>query len=270
VAPSTVQRHVERLGRHCLLLHERLRPRKAPRETLVLDGFRALESGRYWPFDLNLVVGRSHFVYGISDAELRRSGRMTAHQLRRRAELEARYGRPDPRATRRSVGELLERTVPEGSSVELRTDEHPAYRGALNGLHGRAVVHRTTSSRAPRTPRSALYPANLADLLLRHCGANHKRQTIALSKRRQGALYRAMIWLVWRNYVQWSCERRRSAPPGVGIGAIPRRLVAGEVIAERLFPWRHELRGWVRRVYFARIPTRCLKRIRTHQLRYAV
>jgi len=56
VQPLTVQRQVERLGRHCLLVHEELRPRGSPREPLVLDGFRTLESGHYWPFDPNLLV----------------------------------------------------------------------------------------------------------------------------------------------------------------------------------------------------------------------
>ena len=32
VSHTTVQHQVERLGRHCLLLHERLRPKRAPTE----------------------------------------------------------------------------------------------------------------------------------------------------------------------------------------------------------------------------------------------
>jgi hypothetical protein len=43
--------------------------------------------------------------------------------------------------------------------------------------------------------------AFLADLLLRHSTANPKRETIAFSKRRQGALYRVAIWVVCRNYI---------------------------------------------------------------------
>jgi len=42
-------------------------------------------------------------------------------------------------------------------------------------------------------PRFTPAAVNLADLLLRHTGANHKRETIAFSKRRQGALYRVAI-----------------------------------------------------------------------------
>ena len=171
---SSVQRQVERLGRHCLLLLEELRPRGTPQEPLVLDGFRSLESGHYWPFDLHLLIGAdSHFVYGFQDAELRRSGAMRPGQRRHRERLEQRHGRPDPQATRKSVAELVTRVVPPDSEVEIRSDEHRAYPPALRRLRGgRRVVHHTTSSRAARTARNPLFPVNLADLLLRHSSRN--------------------------------------------------------------------------------------------------
>ncbi|MGH0036371.1 MAG: transposase, partial [Myxococcota bacterium] len=127
VSHATIQRLVERLGRHCLLVHERLRPKGTPQEPLVLDGFRGVESGQYWPFDLNLLIGRSYFIYGFNDAELRRSGTHTPAQRRKRAALELRYGRPRPQATREAVQELIERIVPEGAEVELWSDQHKAY-----------------------------------------------------------------------------------------------------------------------------------------------
>ena len=39
IAPSTVDRALARLGRHCLLFHERHRPQGPLSEPLVLDGF---------------------------------------------------------------------------------------------------------------------------------------------------------------------------------------------------------------------------------------
>jgi len=271
VAPSTIQHQVERLGRHCLLLHEQLRPRTPPKEPLVLDGFRTLESGHYWPFDLNLVIGAtSHYVYGFQDAELRRGGTMRPGQRRHRARLERRYGRPDPQATRKAVEGLLRRVVPAGSQVELHSDEHQAYPQALRRLHNRSVVHRTISSRAPRTARNPLFAVNLADLLLRHTGANHKRETIAFSKRRQGALYRAAIFVVWRNYVKPFSEQRRDAPPGVRLGVIQERARVSELLRRRLLPWRFGIKGWLERCYYGRITTRNLRRCRVHACRYAV
>jgi hypothetical protein len=272
VAHSTVQHQVERLGRHCLLLHEELRPSGTPDEELVLDGFRSLESGHYWPFDLNHLVGASHFIYGFNEAELRRSGRMRPGQRRHRERLEERHGRPDTKATRRAVEELVGRIVPPGSEVVIRSDEHPDYARAFQRLRSRKrrIDHQTTPSKAARTHRNPLFPVNLADLLLRHSGSNHKRETIAFSKRRQGALYRMAIFVVWRNYVKSLSERRRDAPPGVAIGAIDRALRVEEITSRRMFPRHARLRGWLARCYAGRIPTRCLQgggRIR--RLRYA-
>jgi transposase-like protein len=270
VAHTTLQHQAERLGRHCLLLHEELRPRGAPREPLVLDGFRSFEHGQYWPFDLNLLVGASHYVYGFNDAELRRSGTMTPQQRRKRARLERRFGRPDPQATRRAVAELVARIVPPGGAASIDSDEHIAYVQALRSLRNRGVQHRTTASRARRDAHNPLFPVNLADLLLRHCGANHKRETIAFSKRRQGALYRAAIWLVWRNYVKSRSEQRRDSPPAVALGLIDRAYTVRELLRVRRFPWRQGLSGWLARCYFGSIPTRRLVPCRVHQLRYAV
>jgi transposase-like protein len=270
LAHSSVQRQSERLGRHCLLLLEELRPQAAPREPLVLDGFRTFEHSQYWPFDLNLLVGASHYVYGFNDAELRRSGSLRPSQRAKRAALEAACGRPPPEATRRAVEELVARVVPPGAAVEIASDEHTAYPRAFARLADRRIDHRTTPSRASRTPRNPLFPANLADLLLRHASANHKRETIAFSKRRQGALYRAAVWAVWRNFMKSRSENRRDDPPGVALGIVLARLRTCELLAARRFPWRQPLPPWLERCYFARIPTRRLARCRAHTLTYAV
>ena len=269
VAHSTIQRHVERLGRHCLLLHEALRPRNPPCEPVVLDGFRSFEFGQYWPFDLNLLIGRSHFVYGFQDAELRRMGSMTGRQRRRRIELEAVYGRPDPAATRRSIEELITRIIPVGSCTEVLSDRHNAYPTAFRALNGRSITHRRFSSHAPRTPQNPLFPANLADLLIRHSSANHKRETIAFSKRRQNAMYRVAIWTVVRNYVKPGSIRRRSPPPGVAIGSISSPWDIRDVLRVRLFPWKMLQPGWLKKCYFGCIPTRRIASGRKHSLRYA-
>jgi hypothetical protein len=114
-----------------------------------------------------------------------------------------------------------------------------------------------------------LFPVNLADLLLRHSSANHKRETIAFSKRRQGALYRAAIWMVWRNYVKSTSENRRDPPPGVSIRVIKKRLTPEEIFRERLFPSRIPLSRWLKRCYEGRIPTRRMERIRVYEPRTA-
>jgi hypothetical protein len=246
-----------------------MRPAGVPQEPLVLDGFRSFEHSQYWPFDLNLLVGVSHYVYGFNDAELRRSGSMRPAQRLKRSRLEKRFGRPDPQATRKSVQGLVGRIVPPGGRATIRSDEHPSYPRAFGRLPHRRLRHETTSSKASRTPRNPLFPVNLADLLLRHSSANHKRETIAFSKRRQGALYRAAIWLVWRNYVKSRSENRQDEPPAVALGLIPKRLRVSEILQTRLFPDRIKLGSWLERCYDGRIATRRLLHNRIHNLRFA-
>jgi hypothetical protein len=181
VSPTTVLGQTARLGRHCLLFHERLRPRQVG-EPLAVDGFESFEFSQYTPVQFHLAVGAaSHFVYGFTDSELRRKGRMSTAQKQRRAALEAAFGRPDPRSIEREMAALLELVVPRGAPpTALRSDEHPAYPRALRRLMGRAFAHEVTSSRVPRTAANPLFPVNLADLLIRHSSANHKRETFDL------------------------------------------------------------------------------------------
>jgi len=266
---STIQRMSERLGRHCLLFHEMRRPRTGPNEAIVLDGFRTFEHSQYWPLDLNLVVGRSHFVYSFNDAELRRGGAMRPSQKRRREQLETKHGRPDPQATQIRVEALLRHVIPPNKCVILRSDKHPAYAEAINRIPDRVIQHETTSSRATRSTSNPLFPVNLADLLLRHSSANHKRETIAFSKRRQAILYRAAIWTVWRNYIKSRSENRRDAPPAQVLGLIDRALTVPDVLEARLFPDRVALPPWLSSCYYARIETRTIKHCKAHEARYA-
>ena len=74
-SPTTVMTHAARLGRHCMLYLEAHRPGARPREPIVVDGFESFAFSQYYPLHLNLAVGaESHFVYGLTESELRRKG----------------------------------------------------------------------------------------------------------------------------------------------------------------------------------------------------
>ncbi|HVP30370.1 MAG TPA: hypothetical protein VMW35_14540 [Myxococcota bacterium] len=271
VSPTTVLRHAVRLGRHSLLFHEALRPRTAPPEPLVIDGFESFEFSQYTPIHFHLAVGASsHFVYGFTDSELRRKGRMTERQRRRRAALEAQLGRPDPKSIEREMAALLEILVPPGNApIPLRSDEHPAYRRALRRLHDRTFDHVVTPSRAARTAQNPLFPVNLLDLLIRHSSANHKRETLAFSKRRQSAAERLAILLVWRNTMKSFSERRQDASPAQRLGLLSRRLRVEDVLRERLFPTRIALPERWAAYYWRTIPTRRIPHATRHCALYS-
>lgn len=273
ISPTTVMRQADRLGRHCLLFHERLRPKGALAEPMAVDGFESFEFSQYTPVHFHAAIGTSaHFIYGFTDSELRRKGRMTASQKRRRADLEAWLGRPDPRSIEHEVASLLAIVVPPGAQVELHSDDHPAYPRALRTL-GKivpcAVTHRVTPSRAARTPANPLFPVNLADLLIRHSQANHKRETIAFSKRRACAAYRMWVFVVWRNTMKSFSERRRDASPAQRLGLFARRLRVADVLAARVFPTRVALPERWGRYYRREIPTRRIPNGRAHRAKYA-
>ena len=259
VSPSAVLRRARRLGRHCLLLNELFRRELSVAEPIVLDGFESFAWSQYFPLHLNLVVGsRSLLVYGFSLSELRRKGRMTARQKRRRAELERRYGRPDPRAIEVGVEEVLRLVVPENRKIVLHTDDLPAYPRVLRRLRQHCIRHIVTPSVARRTTRNPLFPVNLTDLLLRHSSANHKRETIAFSKTMAGVIERAAVLVAWRNLMKSRSEKRRDDPPAVSCGIIPRALEARELLARRLFLSRMTLPPLIRRFYDREVPTRPL------------
>jgi transposase-like protein len=269
-SPQTVALQSARLGRHTLLWHQFTRPRDPEREPMVLDSFQSYEHSQYSPTLFHLVGGQeSHFFHGFTDSELRRSGRMSKQQKRRRAKLEARYGKPDPRSVEREVTALLALLFPRPTTLTLHTDEHADYPRALARLAHLAVTHLTISSRAARTSRNPLFAVNLMDLLIRHSSANHRRETIAFSKRRQSAAERLWLLIVWRNFVKWFSERQHDDTPAMRVGVATRRLRWKDILARRLFVTHIPLPGRWERYYWRQVTTRRIAHCREHRARYA-
>jgi transposase-like protein len=279
---STVARHLSRLARHCMLFHHNLLRDLPLSEPLVVDGFETFAYSQYFPFHVNLAVGaKSWMIYHFTDAPLRRSGRMRAEQKRIRAELEARYGRPDPKAVEKSMAGLLKPLlpmVPEGEPLLLHSDDLTAYRLAWRRLRREVPAcpvldHRITLSTVRRTQRNPLFPVNLADLLLRHGSANHRRETIAFSKRRLAAIERVAIFTVWRNLIKKRREKASWPTPtaAMSAGVIDRPLRWKQVLRRRLFPHRSEPpREW-QGYYWGRIESEvCGLRPKARVCTYAV
>jgi hypothetical protein len=269
-SPQTILLHANRLGRHCQLFHELNRPRGPVAEPLALDGFQSFEFSQFHPTWYHVVAGReSHFFYGFTDSELRRSGRMTRSQKQTRARLEQRHGKPSPRSIERETAAVVDIVCAQAQSVELHTDEHADYPRALQRLGPLAVRHITISSRAARTPDNPLFAINLLDLLIRHGGADHKRETIAFAKRRQMAAWRLWVMLVWRNYMKWVSERRHRDTPAMRLGILKRRLRPRDLLQGRLFVTRVGLPERWQTYYWGRTVTRLMPHGREHRLRFA-
>lgn len=270
VAGTTVQRQAARLGRHCLLFNALRRPSAAPAEDLVLDGLVSFEYSQYWPFETNVLVGAdSSFVYGFTDSELRRSGRMRPQQKLKRALLEKRHGKPDPQATRKSVAALIRLVAPQSASLRIRSDEHAAYPRAFRDV-AHAIEHATVSSRRCRTARNPLFVVDHLDLMVRHGSANHKRETIAFSKRRQSAMERMALLVAWWNHVKRRVEARLNSPtPAMSLGLDAAPLSVADILHRRLFPSLIPLPEPHRAYYWRDVETRQVPRGTRHELIYA-
>jgi hypothetical protein len=267
---ATVMGQAARLGRHALLFLAHHRPGGPLAEPLVIDGFESFAFSQYHPLHLHLAIGaESHFAYAFTHSRLRRKGRMTARQQRVRRELEARHGRPDPRAVELDMAAALRIAAPLAQRLTVRSDEHPAYPRALARLAGYVIRHERTPSIAARTPGNPLFPVNLMDLLLRHHSANHKREGIAFSKRHQAVIERAALLMLWRNFSKPFSENHGGGTPAMRLGLCRRALSPRRILRDRLFAWRVKLPPAWRAYYRREVPTPGIARPRCHELRRA-
>ncbi len=270
VAPSTIDHHLARLGRHNMLFHLKTIENAPPLREVVIDGFEAFEFSQYYPMHLNLAIEKnSHFLYYFNDSPLRRKGRMTAYQKQRRQELEQLNGKPDPKAVEKSTKDLLGFTLRGAESAIVYSDKHPAYRRAIRSLEMN-ITHLTVSSKERRDHHNILWGGNLADLLLRHCGPNHKRETIAFAKRRNTMAVRTMNFAVWKNLMKGISEKQRGSPtPAMLLGLLDRPLTAEEILEWRLFPEHVKIPPRWKQYYGGEIDTVALPINRRHALKYA-
>ena len=269
-APTSVMGLAARLGRHALLLLHQTRPPRLE-EPLVVDGFESFAYSQFYPLHLNLGLGAdSHYAYGFTFSALRRKGAMTPKQQRRRAELERLHGRPDPKAVTTGMADLITLAAPTPQSLTVRCDEHPGYEGAWRQLREYRIQLERTPSVQARTPHNPLFAVNLMDLLLRHNSANHKRETIAFSKRHQSVVERAALLLAWRNLCKPFSERKQGPTPAMRLGIETHRWSMRKLLDGRRFVTRLGLPAcWVP-YYWRAIDTPGIANPRRHALKRAV
>ncbi len=246
VSHTTIVRYTTRLGAHGRLFQRAQLQKATLTEPLVIDGFESFTRSQYFPFHANLAVGaQSWMIYHFTFSPLRRKGAMTPYQKLKRARFERDLGRPDPKAIERGMADLLRPLLGRvrGEWLLLYSDDHPAYPRALRRLRaevpgGPRILHRVTPSTVRRTQSNPLFPVNLADLLLRHGSANHRRETIAFSKCPRGAINRLALFVVWRNFVKKRREQEcwPAQTAAMRAGVIDRPLRWRQILRRRLFP----------------------------------
>jgi transposase-like protein len=243
-SPSTLVNMATRIGRQALLFLSAHRPKEALREPLVIDGFESFAHSQYQPLYLNIGVGaESHYTYAFTISPMRRKGRMTAAQRKKRGKLESLFGRPDPKAIEKGTAQMLAIAAPMPQALVVRSDEHQAYPRAFRRVPHLDITHEMTPSVAARTTRNPLFPVNLMDLLFRHSGSNHKRETIAFSKRHQAVVERAAWLICWRNFCKPFSEQHGGGTPAMRAGIAETQLSVRQIFRTRLFAERVDLPG---------------------------
>jgi hypothetical protein len=269
VSPQTVARHASRLGRQALLFHESMRKKAVVREPLALDSFVTFVYSQYFPEHVHWAVGRkSHFAYGFTDSECRRSGTMTGAQRARREALERTLGRPDPKAREKDVAALLQIVAAGAGRIDLATDEDQVYPRAIR-RSGIAIDQLTTNSRAARIPSNPLFVVNVTDLQVRHAGANHKRETLAFSKKVASLIERMWLTVAWKNYVKPWSEKTQGETPAQRIGVTDRKWTFRQIFRRRRFPDRVGLPERWKAHFLGTTPTRVYGSGKTRTVRYA-
>lgn len=268
-SPSTCDRQVNRLGRHSFLFHSlEMESAISPRE-IVIDGFESFEFSQFFPFHHHQAVELpSAFFLGFTDSPLRRKGRMTAGQLRRRQQLEEQLGRPDPKAQEKDIALLLEDVLRGCHKVTIRSDDHRTYPRVIRQLPC-DVIHLVTSAKARRDRDNPLWEINVLDAGIRHGCANHRRETLAWSKRRQRSAERLAIYLVWRNYIQVRPVKGGASTPAMRKGLREEPVSVGELLSRRLFVTQISLPPRWKQYYWGEVVTPAVGTNRRHELKYA-
>jgi hypothetical protein len=161
--------------------------------------------------------------------------------------------------------------------VRLVTDDHPAYRTAVQNVVG---ITQHVYPNPPRGPGSdsaiaherdrQMFAVDLLHKLFRHSQAHHRRETIAFGRRSNAIIERAALMVVWRNFIKGVSERRNDpTTPAMRRGLTRRPWSWNDVVSRRRFPGRIRMpEGWMK-VYRRGWITPAVGRNQFHDLRHA-
>src|SRR5262245_41631109 len=233
VARCTVEHRFLWLAEHAGWFHaNRLAALDGP---FMLDELETFEANRYQPVTVPVLIEpRTLFVIASAAGPLRRKGRMTATQRRRRAEHEAEHGRRPTHsaAAVRTVLERLRQGAAPDRPVVLHSDRKPLYESLGRHVFGGRFVWRPHSASARRDRRNPLFPINHTNARLRHFLSRLRRRSWCVSKRRTRLQQHLQIAALWMNYCRPITNRTR-VTPARALRLATRRLREEEVLAWR-------------------------------------
>ena len=211
MSTDSIRLRRDRLGRNALYSHCQILESGSIDEPLVADGFESYTRSKYYPNNLNLLVGRnSEFLYGFTMSYFRRNGRMTKRQ-QDRVKWEYQDKSFDSSKLTKQFLDLLTFAADhvKTTTVSLHTDKHKIYQSVVNHFNRTsksvAITHHQTSSKETRTIDNPLFAANYLDRLLRKDSAMYRRDTVCFSRSTHNELLRNAFFLFSHNY----CKPKR-------------------------------------------------------------
>lgn len=231
---KTVHRKLHRLARHCRRL-QRLALSRTIRGHFQLDELETFESNRYQPVSVPLLIEKSsYFILSTATAPLRRKGRMTPLQKRRRTQHETLHGRRPSRsdaAVRRCLAALARHA---GGPLNLDTDRKHSYRRIAKTMLGARLRHRTHDATARRDRSNPLFPINHTNAMVRYCLARLRRRSWCVTRRRAWLQKALDVYSAWFNYCR-GITIRTSTTPAQAMG-----LAHGRLSPQQLLSWRQD------------------------------
>lgn len=263
VSPSTVSHRIMLLCRQSLAAHAALTETISLSEDLVADGFQSFSVSQFHPNNFNILVGAdSQYLYAMTNVSLRRSGRMTPRQRRKRDALDTRFP-TDPHELPWSFQELLLEGVrlwqrcPPNERV-LRTDLHTTYPRCLALCSVVGIRHVTVSSIAPRTVANPLFAVNYFDRELRKDMAEHHRETMCFARSEAMSAARGWVYAVGHNIEKAYRISPRVVTTHAEVAGVPPEIVGRvkrKLLTERAFLSRSWMSHWARRVWMGMLAT---------------
>ncbi len=259
ISTQTVINRISRLSHNALAVQTQLCRAAPQREGVVADGFESYCVSQYFPNNITLLVGKeSQYLYAAVYSTLRRKGRMSEVQKRRREILEGRW-KADPQAVRKAFDELIEHIRSDVGTKTVFTDEKREYRESLRVVAlQKPIRHVRISSKLPRTLRNDLFSVNYLDREMRKDCANHVRETVCFSRNVNNCMERFWVYFVYHNYRKRYRIGRGERRTHGEVAGLDRRLIRSTLkgyYTRRSFLSKLQLTGSMRLLWQRKLET---------------
>ena len=242
---GTVANRLERLARQAAAMHGEALPRLQRSEACVIDGFQNFAVSRYFPNNINILVGaETQFFYACDYRTIRRSGAMSRRQKARRRALE-RFYRADPAGLKQGFAVLLDaamRLPRRGTPLSIHSDCKREYAAAIAAdPHYRRLAaaggleHHTTHSRQARTQQNRLFAVNYLDRQFRKDLKECVRHTVCFARNVSNLMQRMLLYRMYHNHFK-AFRHRNPEPTHAAVAGIDERWVDRRL--SQLFAWR--------------------------------